>query len=287
MQAFTAIIQAFYQTRFEKQNLWFKRLLYLFLLYKCLHWNYYFDFLFAYDAVLFPPYSTIGTFKDLAFLLLKYPGDALSRAFIFLVFFIAVYGLLFRTHHWLISFGLDLLLWFMVLNLHNKMYTGLSGGNILLNQFLLFNCFINKNSPSGNARVNEFRFLFQNFAILFLQIQVMLLYFVSALSKLGYIPWLEGSAIQQILLIHHFSAIQFPARNIFLSFLIVLLSYAVLAFQLLFPLLVWWEKGKRYFLLFGILMHLYIAFFMGLPDFAFVMLLGYLYFWPRREMANT
>ncbi len=283
MQGLTATINRFFSPRFLSSNLWFKRLLYGFLLYKCLHWNYYFDFLFADDAILFPDYTGIGRFKDLAFLLLKHPGDALSRVFIFTGFFVCVYRLFFRSHFWLLSFGLDLLLWFLVMNLHNKMYTGLSGGNILLNQLLIFNCFIYKHSPENTSRFNELRLFLQNVAILFLQVQVMLLYFISALSKLGYAAWLDGSAIQQILLIEHFSAFHFPAPNLFLSFFIVLISYAVLGFQLLFPFLVWWEKGKRYFLLFGILMHLFIAFFMGLPDFAFVMLLGYLYFWPRRQ----
>lgn len=276
-------VQRFFTPQFQVSNLWFKRLLFAFLMYKCLHWNYYFAFLFANDSVLFPAYTSIGWFKDLGFLLLNHPGDALSRVFIFTGFFISVYRLFFRSHFWLLSFVLDLLLWFLVMNLHNKMYTGLSGGNILLNQLLLFSCFISKQPIEANSKLNEFRLLLQNFAILFLQVQVMLLYLVSGLSKLGYAPWLDGSAIQQILQIEHFSALHLPAKNIFLSFFIVLLSYAVLAYQLLFPLLVWWEKIKRYFLLFGILMHLYIAFFMGLPDFAFIMLLGYLYFWPRSQ----
>ncbi len=287
MQGLTPIVNRFFSPRFLSSNLWFKRLLYGFLLYKSLHWNYYFDFLFADDAVLFPDYTGIGRFKDLAFLLLHYPGDALSRVFIFTVFFISAYRLFFRSHFWLLSFFLDLILWFLVLNLHNKMYTGLSGGNILLNQLLLFNCFINKRSPEGEGRLQELRLFLQNVAILFLQVQVMLLYFISALSKLGYVAWLDGSAIQQILMIDHFSALHLPTRNLFFSFFIVLISYVVLAFQLSFPVMVWWEKGKRYFLLFGIGMHLYIAFFMGLPDFAFIMLLGYLYFWPKREVVNS
>jgi len=281
-------INRFFSPRFLSSNLWFKRLLYGFLLYKCLHWNYYFDFLFADDAVLYPGYTSIGRFKDLAFLLLNYPGDALSRGFIFVTFFISVYRLFFRSPFWLISFGLDLALWFMVMNLQNKMYTGLSGGNILFNQLLLFNCFISKHSPESGSKLSEFRLFIQNFSILFLQVQLMLLYFVSALSKLGYSAWLDGSALQQILQIEHFSALSFKANNMFSSFFVILLSYTVLAFQLLFPFLVWWKKGKRYFLLFGILMHLYIAFFMGLPDFAFVMLLGYLYFWPKHtELASN
>lgn len=283
MQSLSATINQFFIPRYLNSNLWFKRLVYGFLLYKCLHWNYYFDFLFGENAVLYPNYTGIGWFKDLAFVLLKHPSDALSRVFIFTCFFISAYLLFFKSHVWLLSFFLDLLLWYIVLNLQNKMYTGLSGGNSLFNQLLLFNCFINTRSPEGVGHLPELRLFLQNLAILFLQVQVMVVYFISAVSKLGAAAWLDGSAIQQILQIEHFSAVHLPGRNIFFSFFIVLTSYAVLVFQLIFPFVVWWERGKRYFLLFGIVMHLYIAFFMGLPDFAFVMLLGYWYFWPRRQ----
>ncbi len=279
------LVNRFFSPQFLSSNLWFKRLLYAFLLYKSLHWNYFFDFLFAGNNILFPTYTSIGPIKDLAFLLLHYPNDALARVFIITVFFIGIYRLFFRSHFWALSFVLDLILWFLVLNLNNKMYTSLSGGNMLLNQLLLFNCFIYQRAPEANTKLKQLRLFLQNMAILFIQVQVMLLYFISGLSKLAYPAWLDGSAIQQILMINHFSAIHLPARNIFLSFFIVLITYAVLAFQLLFPFLVWWPKVKPYFLLFGILMHLYIAFFMGLPDFAFIMLLGYLYFWPRREVV--
>jgi hypothetical protein len=66
-----------------------------------------------------------------------------------------------------------------------------------------------------------------------------------------------------------------------LSWLFIALNYVVLAYQLLFPVLVWIKKIKKPFLILGILMHLYIAFVIGLVSFGFVMILPYIYFWPN------
>lgn len=55
-------------------------------------------------------------------------------------------------------------------------------------------------------------------------------------------------------------------------------TYAVLMYQGLFPLIVWFKKVKIPFLLFGVLMHLGIAFGMGIFTFGIVMCLVYLPF---------
>jgi hypothetical protein len=57
----------------------------------------------------------------------------------------------------------------------------------------------------------------------------------------------------------------------------------VLGYQLLFPVLVWIKKIKKMFLLLGILMHLYIAFVMGLVEFGSVMIISYIIFWPIKK----
>jgi hypothetical protein len=267
---------------FELQNRWFKRLILLFLIYKCLHWNYYFDFLLSDDSTLFGGYRSIGSFKDLAFLLLKFPASWLARLFVTAVFVLSVYRLFFTTHFFFPAFLADFLIWFLVLNLNNKMYAGLSGGNLLLNQFLLMNCFLNKSPLSAGTVWNDLRNIFQGLAVLGIQAQVMLLYFLSAWCKLGYTEWLGGTALNSILEIDHFSLTGHSNPGFVFEFLMLLLNYVIVAYQLFFPLLVWFRRISKYFLLIGIAMHVFIGLFMGLPDFAMIMLLGYIYFWPYR-----
>ncbi|HQQ93789.1 MAG TPA: hypothetical protein PLQ93_04480 [Bacteroidia bacterium] len=285
MSSFQQAYQRFISgTGFEKQNLWFKRLLYAFLIYKCIHWNYFFDFLLAEDTYLFHDYSSIGPFKDLAFLLLKYPISGLSRIVLVGVLVIAVYRLFFQSPI-VLAYICDLLLWFMVLNLNNKMYAGLSGGNLLLNQLLLFNVFISKHGITGAGFLPDLRRLLQSFAILAIRLQLMLLYLVSAVCKLHYSEWLQGSAIASTLQIEHFSLVGSLGQGYVSGLLMVLINYLILFYQLLFPVLIWFKALARYFLMFGIAMHVFIGLYMGLPDFAMIMLLAYFYVWPKKSQV--
>lgn len=285
MQGLRNVWLSFFEDRgFSDRNLWFKRMLYIFFIYKGITWSINFDVLFAENSVLFPEYHSIGPFRDLAFVLLSHSADNWSWWFILISSLISFYRLFFNPSNWLISFGLDLMLWFLILNLHNKMYFGLSGGNILLNQFLLFNCFINKKPPEGKSR--EILYFFENFSILALRVQVMILYLVSALFKLQHEEWLNGKALIQVMQTAHFSAFEINTSNFLVEGLLFFLNYVVLAFQLFFPLAVWWKRINRSFLWLGIFMHLFIGWFMGLPEFAFIMLLGYFYFWPHQFQVS-
>lgn len=282
MQALEKWAGSFFTERgFARRQLWFKGLLYGFLLYKCYIWQRHFPALFAYNAVLYPPYQSIGGLRDLAFVLLRYPGDNLSIVFLWLCALLAFYRLFFRVKSWsarVFAVLADLGLWFLVMNLHNKMYMGLSGGNLLLNQFLLFNCFLSKSAEQ--KPLAELSYFAGNLGILAIRLQVMILYLVSALSKLQHSEWLQGSALQQVMRTEHFRAFEVEGSPVILGGLLILLNYLVLAYQFSFPVLVWFKGIVRLFLLVGIFMHLYIGLFMGLPEFAFVMLLGYLFFWP-------
>lgn len=287
MQALEKLVGSFFSDRgFARRQLWFKGLLYAFILYKCYIWQLHFAELFAYHPVLYPPYQSIGGLRDLAFVLMKYPGDNPTIVFLWLCALLAFYRLFFRAKSWpmrVFAVIADLGLWFLVMNLHNKMYMGLSGGNLLLNQFLLLNCFLSK-SPAQEP-LSAFSFFAGNMAILAIRLQVMILYLVSALSKLQHSEWLQGSALQQVMRTEHFRAFEVEGSPVILGGLLILLNYLVLAYQFSFPVLVWFKGIVRPFLLLGIFMHLYIGLFMGLPEFAFVMLLGYLFFWPKREVA--
>jgi hypothetical protein len=55
----------------------------------------------------------------------------------------------------------------------------------------------------------------------------------------------------------------------------------VLAYQILFPAVVWFKKIKKPFLILGILMHVYISLVMGLVLFGLIMIICYAIFWEK------
>ena len=123
------------------------------------------------------------------------------------------------------------------------------------------------------------RHILHNFGALAVIAQVCIVYFLAALGKLSDPVWLGGNAALTIAGVDHFSAgngLQWPAL------IYVVLNYFVIAYQLLFPVLAFFKGIRMPFLIAGIVMHLYIAFVTGLPGFAAVMLLGYVFFWPMK-----
>ena len=58
----------------------------------------------------------------------------------------------------------------------------------------------------------------------------------------------------------------------------MLLNYTVIAYQLLFSVFVWIQPLKKWFLLIGVVQHLFIAFILGLPSFGLIMIVAYAVF---------
>lgn len=262
------------------QTLWFKRLLYALLMIKAMAWWYRYDLYFGQDAVIRTSPVGMHGVDDLAFVLYG------SKAGLNAVFIGAVIAIcLLRLTGLKLYFFPDLLLWFLAVNLHNKLYPTLTGGDYLLNQFLLFNCFLMVSDSAGERWWPVLKRLFHNLAVIGVMAQVCLVYLFSALAKCLDPVWLSGNAVFAVSQVRHYA----PGIRLWHKpgFLPALLNYLVLFYQLLFPLLIWFKKIKKAFILLGIGMHLYIAFFMGLPGFAAVMILGYLYFWPRHATRDT
>jgi hypothetical protein len=114
--------------------------------------------------------------------------------------------------------------------------------------------------------------------------QVIIIYGVSAMFKLRGEQWLEGDILYFVMQTPHFvSAWIRDSALISCNTLLTTLGYLALAYQLLFPLLVFWKRGAWYFIIFGVLFHLFIAFFMHLYDFGFAMIVCYALFIPSKS----
>jgi hypothetical protein len=67
-----------------------------------------------------------------------------------------------------------------------------------------------------------------------------------------------------------------------------ILNYLVIWYQLLFPVLVWIKPIKKWYLLAGIVQHLFIAFVLGLPSFGLIMIVAYAIFYhPFSKTRKT
>lgn len=117
-----------------------------------------------------------------------------------------------------------------------------------------------------------------NTAFLAAQLQLILVYVVSGIYKLQGTHWIDGTAMSYVFLNPTYSLPWLQQMVHHLPLLLKVLTWLILLFQLLFPLLIWNKQLKPFLLAFGIAMHLGIAFLMGIPDFGLLMLVMYLLF---------
>ena len=276
-----AISYFFSDYNYKNQSGWFKKLLYALLLVKCCYWLMYYDLLFGSNSIVYTKPFNLGFINGIAFLLYKQMSVGAGLWFIGLLIGLCILNI-FKVNIYFLS---DFIVWLLVINIHNKIYPTLTGGEYLLNQLLFFNCFIcNKfNDPDINGWKCQLKTCIHNLGVLSVIVQICLIYLFSAMAKLGNESWLNGSAVGIISQIDHYSLPSISNSLARSGFLMVSLNYIVLGYQLLFPVVVWIKKIKRPFIVIGILMHLYIALVMGLVSFGFIMILPYLYFWPEKE----
>lgn len=122
-------------------------------------------------------------------------------------------------------------------------------------------------------------------ARIFGKLYVCMIYFVSGADKLGSAAWRSGEALGRVRgLTYKFN----PAFDVFLPTGhtgLLLVSWAAIAFELLFPVLVWFKAARPWVLRAGIVFHLIIAFMLSIPDFAVVMIVSYGLFRTDKRQA--
>ncbi len=266
----------------KKQTFWFKKLLYMLLIVKSLYWLAYYDVLFGQNAIVFPSPNHIDTYKDLAFILYNAASTVLSLNFILVVLCVSVIKLFNNKTYFILEF----LIWFLVLNIQNKIYPCLTGGNYLLNQLLFFNCFLSTVFIKNSKWKSDLKIVLHNLGLLAIMIQICLLYFLAGFAKISNADWYTGEAISILSQINHYSLFH-PILSLGKkSFITHILTDVVMFYQLLFPITVWIKKIKKTVLFIGIVMHLYIGLVMGLPEFATIMILSYVFFWPFKPSIS-
>lgn len=255
----------------------FKIALYLFIILKCVYWLFHYPLLFGSEAIIYKSIGHATVIKDLAYILYNNRSPSLPLYFILATLFVCSF-MLFRKKT---NMAADLALWLIVENIHFDIYATLTGGDYLLNQLLFFNIFIAIDRSVERDTYRELYVCLHNGAVTAVIIQVCLVYLVAGLSKLNDAGWMSGQALDGVYKLDHFSLEYKPGGETWNR----IITYVVLFYQLLFPVLVWIRPIKIPFLILGVAMHLYIAFVVGLPAFGLIMTISYIYFWPTRRVT--
>ena len=240
----------------------------LFVLYKCLYWSLDFKLLFSENSIVYHNETPISFWRLPVFILFASQSSLLSVLFITLAAISACNILFFKKQLRLTFF----LLWFIVGNINNYIFCSLSGGEYLFQNLLFFAGFLSAANDSTQSDMNR---AFHNAGIIALRIQVCLVYFLAGYTKLLDPDWMNGNAVSDVFKVHDFSLPLLYKGMAFGS----ILSYMVITYQLLFPLLVWVKKIKKWFLFLGVIQHLFIAFVLGLPSFGLIMIISYSIFY--------
>lgn len=247
----------------------FKKSLYLFLLYKLLVYILNFKELFGPHSLVYHKPVCFSGIKDLACLLSHFDCPEANAVMIGIAAAVAIAGL-FRFHH----LATNILLFVAMYNLTVYVYPTLTAGDLLMNQLLFFNIFL-FTKPYRHAFVRDVQSALHNNALAGIKIQVCLVYVVASFYKLCDHDWLYGSAVYHALQVDEYSL---PVLKSWPYWLYVLMSYFTLAYQALFPILVWIRPLKKYVLAIGVVQHLFIAFGIGLFSFGIIMIISYIIF---------
>ena len=116
-----------------------------------------------------------------------------------------------------------------------------------------------------------------NLALIFCQLQVVYIYFVSGLDKVLSETWRSGEAFAYI---QHLETLYYPVLPIFFEsrFWNIVFSWSTILFELLFVVLVWSNKMRLPILLVGTIFNIFIWIVLSLPDFALIMGISFLIF---------
>ena len=175
----------------------------------------------------------------------------------------------------------SILIYFITINLDNKAYVILDGGNNLLQITLLYLIVMDPSLEKNryrNTTINQINNALSNLGFYMVRLQLVMVYLVSGLGKISGELWQNGTALYYTLNIDEYSH---PLAKKMVSnypIISVLGTYATVVYQVAFPWLVWNRKIRPYLLAFGTFIHIQIAFVMGLFMFGFAIAVVYFSF---------
>jgi hypothetical protein len=181
------------------------------------------------------------------------------------------------------SYLVNLIIFYLSLNLFYFRFPATNGSDFVLLSLSIYNIPLSLSSIS-NRSTNTIAISIFNFSRILAQIQVLLIYFISAWDKLNSEVWRSGKAFQYIgkletIVNPYFSdLVSTPSASF-------ILSWTTIAFELLFVTLVWKKRTRLFILCVGIVFHLIIWVALSLPDFALIMIVSYFLFLKDSDLV--
>lgn len=207
------------------------------------------------------------------------PSASLTRLLIILVLLV---GIVKRNYF------LSIIIFLATLLAHRLTHEVVNGGDLVILFFMFLGIFCNDSPRAANGSASRtYQIAITNFSIFLGQIQIAIIYLASGWDKLISPQWRDGSALFNLLNVDFYPAawVQVLTDDLSISALISL-SWLVILFELLFPLLVWFHRLRYYVLGAGVVFHLFIGIGFSLPDFALVMIWCYLLFIRDQDNYN-
>lgn len=240
-----------------------------------------YQLLFSAQSIVYNSRINLEIWRLPVFLLYNLQSSALNMICLAITMMAGIYILFFKNYLRVAFF----ILWFCISNINNLVFCSLSGGEYLFQHLLFFSIFLSDNLEKRNPVIGDLDKAFNNAGVLAIKIQVCIVYFLAGYAKLLDADWLNGTAVNDVFGIHHYSLPFLYESN---SAFGKELNFLIIGYQLLFPISVWFKRIKKWYLLLGILQHLFIAFFIGLPSFGFIMILSYAIFYvPGGQTKNS
>jgi predicted DCC family thiol-disulfide oxidoreductase YuxK len=136
------------------------------------------------------------------------------------------------------------------------------------------------------ARLPPFRSAWSGACIRLMQVQMALLFFYSAISKIEGEPWQSGDAVWTVFTMdeyyNRFALDAFASHY----WLVNLATYGTILIEIAFPFLIWQRRTRPYLLAAAVFLHLQFALFIGLFYFSFVMIMGHMSFLREAWLAR-
>lgn len=203
-----------------------------------------------------------GPLTPLTHALLYLPGSWVgicAPVAAFILVLLCIHGLLRGSHWWT-----ALPIWWLYINLMHLAWLAGSGGQHLIANLLFWNILLSLNGPRIGA-------LAKASAFWIIRMQVLLAYLATALHKLSGTHWVDGTAVGIVATDAAFGPLWIVGFPLFAK----LTTWAVLLFQLTFPVAVWFSALRLPWMAFGVLFHLATALWMDIPEMGLAFIVSY------------
>ena len=168
-----------------------------------------------------------------------------------------------------------ILCWLMTVNLDNRIYVTMDGGNNLIALLLFYGIFYASYGTHPLLKGMAVSSYYVSRA------QVCILYFMAGITKATGQYWVKGMGLYYALTVDEYSHPFLQELMLSSPWISVIGSYVTLLFQISFPFLIWVKQLRPWYFLLGTMIHLGISFGMGLMFFGFAMVVSYKLFYTE------